>query len=253
MEVANEGFDELKQNILNLLQPTLQAPLNLVTNYSEDISAALDKAETPDSFKQALQGIQEGSHQISEVVEDFIALAEIKTGEAQNAFDLRAQPVPNVGMLLQMAAQEVKEEAETAGVTIETGQTGGKLPPVKIDYDGFFKGLSRFVAAMIKACEIGSGSTIYLQAEAKTEEVRLSAWHDGQSVSDELRMQIKALFTINSEKGIMGAAPFGPQLCLMKGVADVNNAKIFLETTAEGFDKFVIVLPLYQEHATMSM
>lgn len=251
LQVANEGFDNLKQSVLNLLQPNLRTPLNSVANYSENISALLQEAETPASFKQALRGIQQGSSQISELVEDFILLAEIKTGEAQHAFNMRAAPVPNSGVLLQMAAQEFERDTVQNGITIDTSRAGQKLPPVEIDYDGFFNALHRLIAAVLQACHDGNGQTVYFDARETSESIELRAWHDGAPLTETLRQKIEMLFESGIEDVIIDETGYGPQLCIVRGLTKINQGYVYLEQDAEGHDVFVISLPLYQERDTI--
>lgn len=251
LQVANEGFDNLKQSVLNLLQPNLRTPLNSVANYSENISELLQEAETPSSFKQALRGIQQGSSQISELVEDFILLAEIKTGEAQHAFNMRAAPVPNSGVLLQMAAQEFERDSLQNGVVIDTSGAGQRLPPVEIDYDGFFNGLQRLIAAVLQACHDGHGQTVHFEARETNDSVELLAWHDGEPLTPTLRQKIETLFEFGSEEGIIDETGYGPQLCIVHGLTRINQGHVYLEQDAKGHDVFVISLPLYQERDTI--
>jgi two-component system, sensor histidine kinase and response regulator len=102
----NQSFDDLKRSILGMLQPDFRGPLSLVTSYSQQLADSLQRAETDADLMTSLQGIKASSHRVTRLVEDFIAMAEYKTGEAKTAFEVRAEKLPNAGALLYEAAYE---------------------------------------------------------------------------------------------------------------------------------------------------
>lgn len=242
-EATAEDFDLLKQSILNLLQTDFRTPLATVSNYSSTLASELEQAQTTGELKQSLAGIQEGSLRISELVEDFITLAEVKTGEADHALKLRGAPMPNVGMLLHQVLQETDIAQKTAALTIvaEANQT---LPPVWIDYERLQVAFSRLVSVVADLCQHEQGQTIWLTAVADESHVYLHVRHDSSALEDDLAMLIERLFAHDDEQ-IVEKSSFGAALCLLNGVVKVHHGRVDLTTTHQPHDTFTITLPIY--------
>ncbi|MCP4416600.1 MAG: response regulator, partial [Chloroflexi bacterium] len=95
-----QSFDELKRSIINLITPDFRAPLAHVSEHSYNLAKALQDANTDQDLKHSLRGIQDNNLRLTQLIEDFISLAELKTGEAWTAHNLKAYPMQNIGSLL---------------------------------------------------------------------------------------------------------------------------------------------------------
>ena len=102
----NQSFENLKRSILAMLRPDFRGPLDLVTSYTQRLADSLEHAETDADMMASLQGIQASSQRLTRLVEDFIAMAEYKTGEARTSYTMRAELLKNVGAILYEAVYE---------------------------------------------------------------------------------------------------------------------------------------------------
>ncbi len=242
LDATAEDFEMLKQSILNLLQTDFRTPLASVSTYSSTLSSELERAKTASDLKRSLAGIQEGSLRISELVEDFITLAEVKTGEAHHALTLRGTPMSNIGLLLHQAAQTEEVRVKAGSLTI-IEEANSPLPPVWIDYERLQIAFVRLLSVTVDLCNYGEGTTIWLTAVADDEQVYLRVRHDSQALKEDLVTLIENLFTADDEK-IVEKTSFGAALCLVNGVVKVHHGRVQLTTTNQPNDTFTITLPI---------
>ncbi|MCA9979209.1 MAG: response regulator, partial [Anaerolineales bacterium] len=243
MEATAEDFEALKQSILNLLQTDFRTPLDSVSNYSSTLSSELEQARTANDLKHSLEGIQKGSLRISELVEDFITLAEVKTGEASHALKLRGTPMPNVGLLLHQASQteEIRQKIDGLALHANANQP---LPMVWIDYERFQIALVRLLSVVMDFCGHGQGTAVWLTAVADETHVHLAIRHDSRVLEPDLVALIELLFAEDDEQ-IIEKTSFGAALCLANGVIKVHHGRVQLTSTAQPNDTFTITLPIY--------
>jgi CheY-like chemotaxis protein len=78
---AQHSLEEIKRGILDLLQPDFKAPLASVDEYTQQLEQGLADIETDEDLKHSLQGIRQASDRLTNLVEEFIRLAKLKTGE----------------------------------------------------------------------------------------------------------------------------------------------------------------------------
>lgn len=244
--VSSKGFESLKQSILNLLQPSFSAPLNSVAGHSEMMAEALAQAETVDELTDSLRSIQQGSDQIAELVEEFILLAEIKTGEAENAFEVRGMTMPQVDTILYQAAQQRVGMASRLGIEIhEEREEGTAVGEVLVDYEGLLKGFERLVEAVLRLCRLGDGTAVYLASTVLPYAVQLKIWHNGRGLPDEQLAQVNDLFKHGDER-IVDMLSYGPKLCIVRNYVHIHQGSMALTATETHPNQITITLPLHK-------
>ncbi len=114
---VNQSFEALKRSILSMLQPDIRGPLDLVTSYSEKLAGDLESIQTDEDLVDSLHVIQESSERLTRLVEDFITMAEFRTGEADAAFRMRAMPENSIGLVFYEAAYVMQFEDDSGPFT----------------------------------------------------------------------------------------------------------------------------------------
>src|SRR6266851_1258831 len=118
---------DLKHTILTTLNHEFRTPLTYITTYADMLGD--DKIST-DELKEFMRGIQAGSDRLRHLVEDFILLVELQTGEAQQTFDRRCARLPDVLLLLNMALERVRPRAEARKVHL-VADYASPLPSIR--------------------------------------------------------------------------------------------------------------------------
>lgn len=236
--IAAQNFEELKRSILDLITPDFRLPLSSVAEYSEKLAVDLHEVETDAQLKESLHGIQNGSMRLTRLVEDLIALAELKTGEAEMAFALRAQPVTNIGAFLYDAAQHHRLKAEACGVSMRF-TLASNLPATFSDTSLLLTGLQRLVEMSIDYCKAQPQSQITLESACVGDEVHLSL-----CLPMRLPQNDEAAFLVVGTGGDGNKLSLSPGIDLIRGIVQLHHGRILIHEQAQQ-TRFTIALPIH--------
>jgi signal transduction histidine kinase len=237
-----QDFDELKRGILALLQPDFRNPLASVSDYSQRMATALQDVQTEQEMRDSLKGIQSASRRITRLVEDFIFLAEIRTGEAVSSFNLSSRPI-NTSMILIEAFDLNRPSAEQNGVTINHQVTMG-LPEARVDYDRLKSAVLRLINMLVDYCAIYQRGSVSVGSLFENDMIHLTFGIDDISFSGEKFEQISRLFALDNVNGLE-LSDYDPDLVVTKGIIDLHSGQIRIESRPGKSSRFVISLPVY--------
>lgn len=236
-----QDFDELKRGILDLLQPDFRNPLASVSDYSQKLATSLEKVQTEREMRDSLKGLQAASRKITRLVEDFIFLAEIRTGEATGSFYLSSRPA-NASLLLLEASDLIRSRAERQGIKIEC-DLSMELPQARIDYDRLKTGIQRLLILLIDYCTLYQRGSMLVKSSAEDEQVNLSLGIHGIGFTNDKFEQINSLFSQIDIKGTE-FSEYEPDLVVAKGIIDLHNGMIRIENEPGQSARFIISLPV---------
>ena len=80
---------DLKKGLLQILNHEFRTPLTYVTAYYEMLSDSLERFPNHQDFQEYLRGIQAGCIRLTKLIEDFILVIELRTGEFRSKFHQR--------------------------------------------------------------------------------------------------------------------------------------------------------------------
>jgi two-component system, sensor histidine kinase and response regulator len=105
-EVYDNAMSTLKRNILTILNHEFRTPLTFVVAYADMLN---DQAQqlSDEELLSFLRGVNTGALRLRRLIENFIQLVEMETGDAQKAYDLRKAPINNLLELIESARLEV--------------------------------------------------------------------------------------------------------------------------------------------------
>jgi len=242
-ELMAQSFEELKESILNLITPDFRLPLNAVADYSARLSDELRETHTPDQLKESLRGIQDGSRRLTRLIEDFIALAELKAGEAEIAYNLRVQPVYNLDLMFIEMGQMQAAAAEKLGVKVYY-PLSQDLPPIYGDSSMIIEGARRLVNIAVWFCtQQSERRQVHLEVAYDAQETYLSVRFRSEIVTAVLdNMQ-----AILADEGLDQIDMFelAPSLNIAKGYAHLNNGRLELTHDPNNTHTFIITLPVH--------
>ena len=109
-KILNDMFDDamssMKRNILTILNHEFRTPLTFVVAYADMLNDQTQSL-SDEELLAFLRGVNTGALRLRRLIENFIQLVEMETGDAQRSYDLRKAPVTNVTELLEGARLEV--------------------------------------------------------------------------------------------------------------------------------------------------
>lgn len=240
-QTMSQDFDVLKRSILELITPEFRVPLTSVANFSGQLEQNIQGAQTEDELKDSLQGIQKSSIRLNSLVEDFIALAELKTGEAQMAHDLRAQKITDIGLLPYEASQLFANRLANTNVQIHC-PIKADLPTVMGDRDRLMICTRRIIEfGLTKAQTNNSHYDIFLETTAVNDTVQLSHQFPGHLNADSLQIINQHLFENNVDD--LDIPQRIPSLSIVKGYIDLHESQLLIDNQPDHF-KITIALPV---------
>jgi len=153
-------ISDLKRTILTTLNHEFRTPLTYISTYADMLR---EKNVSAEEFKDFMRGIQVGSERLRHLVEDFIFLVELQTGEAQATFERRCAPLPDLGLLLRVALERCRAKADARQVTL-TEDLADPLPAVRADREFLLDAVLRLMDNAIKFSR-KAGGQVALRAQ----------------------------------------------------------------------------------------
>lgn len=240
-----QGFDDLKRSIINLITPDFRTPLASVSEHSDELAKALQNANTDSDLKHSLRGIQDSSLRLTRLIEDFISLAELKTGEAQTAHSLKAQPIHNLGGLIFETCQTLKQLDELSGWQIEM-TTLTDMPKVEVDWGTLQEALERLIAIGVQKSEPSAKEEILFSLyNGKSGKVEIVISFSAE-LSDETIAKLTEILA-KDEPDLLQFPDYGPSLYIARGYINLHQGNLLFSKGKQAGFYFAIQLPAFEE------
>ncbi len=124
--IYDGAMSELKHSILTILNHEFRTPLTFVVAYADMLNDQTQQLSNEDMLT-FLRGVNTGAMRLRRLIENFIQLVEMETGDAQKTYELRKAPITEIAELFENVRSEVYDMLHFANpfvVEIEPG-----LPP----------------------------------------------------------------------------------------------------------------------------
>ncbi len=241
-----QSFDDLKRSIINLISPDFRTPLASVSEHSDELAKALQDANTDSDLKHSLRGIQDNSLRLTRLIEDFISLAELKTGEAWTAHSLKSYPTANLGGMLFETCQVLKQREDMRGWQIDM-TTVAEMPKVKADANTLQEAIERLITIGVQQSEPSPRTEKILLSlyKGKSGTVDIVASFSSE-LSDETAEKFREILA-NEEPDLLQFPECAPSLYIAKGYTTLHNGKLLFGLGQPPGFHFVIQLPVYQD------
>jgi two-component system, sensor histidine kinase and response regulator len=236
--VRRQSFEELKRDILALLQPDFKMPLDSVTDYSQQLAVNLQTARTDADLRNSLQGLQEASARLTRLVEDFITLAEIKTGETEVSYQMRAAPFAADALLYSVGYQDWPLWPEIP-ISIDLN---GESAMIAGDEKAITQALDRLLATAAFLHERAGQGRVSLGLSVHPSEAALSVKLDDAAFTPDEAAEIAALFGGNDQTALHKVG-YGPGLTIVKGIVDLHGGRVQLDNQPDCYARFTLILP----------
>lgn len=247
----DQQVSSLKHSILTMLNHEFRTPLTLVTSYTEMISESGGKTDTAE-FEEFLRGIRKGSDRLRRLVEDFIFLVELESGEARKVYEWRRTLVTDLRALIEAAVAPYRSVAASRGLGLVVDVPQG-LPPLLADVEYLEdavrrlldnackfsqRGVIRVTAGLRQAVPTGAG-----EAEGQRDWVSIAVSDQGIGIAaEELPRIFEAFYQSNREK--LEQQGSGSGLAIVKGIVEMHGGQVEVESQPGVGSTFTIVLPV---------
>ncbi len=252
LQAAQEQqISSLKHSILTMLNHEFRTPLTLVTSYTEMMSESGAGGDTAE-FQEFLRGIRKGSERLRRLVEDFIFLVELESGEARKVYEWRRTLVTDLPALVEQAVAPYRETAASRGLRLVIDVPQG-LPPLLADVDYLEDALRRLLD---NACKFSRQGVIRVTAGLRPAPPTTAGEEGGQgdwvsiAVSDqgigiaaeELPRIFEAFYQSNRDR--LEQQGSGSGLAIVKGIVEMHGGRVEVKSQPGVGSTFTIVLPV---------
>jgi two-component system, sensor histidine kinase and response regulator len=241
IEMVNDSrITDVKRSILTILNHEFRTPLTYVVAYADMLNR--DAADLSyDEIRTFLKGVNAGADRLRRLIENFILLVELETGEAQRTYGWRKQRVSNFKDLLSQALAAEGPYAAEKDVPLELAADASDLPPVMADVEYLKAAVTRLIDNAIKFTD-KAGCAVTLAAYAEDQAVCFSVSDQGRGIpSDELESIFEVFYQIDRERFEDQGA--GAGLPIVKRIVEVHGGRIDVSSTPGQGSQFVIRLP----------
>jgi signal transduction histidine kinase len=241
-EVTEAEFDELKQQIINVLSHELRTPLTSVCGYTE---LALEEASTlqPDEFQQFLVGIKRGADRLTRLVEDLLWLVRLDTGQVQEEFRVLGTVNEDVASVVSRIGSMYEAQAKNKGLTL-VQKIEPVLPSVELYEPFLLDAVGRLLDNAIKFTR-EEGKHVYLKAQSVDDEVQIAVRDEGIGMTQENVEQLFSRFgQVNRSK--MEQQGIGMGLVISQALVQIHNGNITIESKLGKGSTFTIHLPVVE-------
>jgi signal transduction histidine kinase len=239
LEAAHDQqMASLKTTILATLSHEFRTPLTYISTYAEMVK---DKDLSSEEFKSFMQGVRSGSERLQKLVEDFIFLVELQTGEAQQLFEKRKVKFAMLPLLLQKAIADYLGLAATKQVQLVEAFPA-ELPAVWVDRDYVLNAVKRLLDNAIKFSKPGGG-TVTMLAQVTNGQVLIQVKDEGIGLKPSELARVFDVF-VQIDRAKMQQQGSGSGLAIANGIARMHGGAL-TATSAEGVGSvFTMSLPV---------
>lgn len=237
----DEEIADIKHRILVMLSHEFRTPLAYVVNYAQLLETDREAISSED-FQQFVGGIKKGAMRLHELVEDFITLVELQTGEAENAYRLRRAEMSDFSAWLRTVGRRYTQAAVEAGLELVIDVPDG-LPDLVVDEVYLADAIGRLLDNAIKFTRV-EGKQVRLMAEVAGKRLRLAVEDQGQGMPpQEMEAVFDAMYQIDRAKREQQGTGSGLAIC--KGIVELHGGRVHGESRHGEGSTFTIELPIF--------
>ena len=229
--------------MLELLLAEFNVPLDNVKQYTDRLSDSLAKVRSLEQFQEYLQGLEEGSNHVTRLVEDFIMLVELRTGETVDWFKLKSRPT-GANYVLHSAGTRLQSGYDWLEVEIRYNLVAGD-DEVLFDPQLLGKCLERLVEVVLGACPRDMPVKMILASTAEGEYVLLQVGSPDAVLDSETVSWLND--ALNSRQVFVpGLSDFNLALVLVKGIIHYHGGALSVQSGPGHGLTYVVSLPAYK-------
>ena len=242
-QATQAEFDQLKQQIITVLGHELRTPLTYVLGYT-DLALEDLPSLSPDELENLLLGVKQGADRLALMVEDFLLLIRLDSGQAAKEFRTLAQVYADWGMVVENAIREHKEQATANGVTLEMALPSD-LPPVRVCEPFLMDALGRLLDNAIKFSR-EAGALVTVSARRVDEWAEIAVRDEGVGIAaQDIPHLFERFRQIDREE--MEQQGRGLGLAIAQELISLHEGEIAVESELGVGSTFTIRLPVVKQ------
>ena len=235
-----EVMSNLKRQILTILNHEFRTPLTFVVAYADMLNEPDAQQLSQQEILTYLKGVSGGAERLRNLIENFILLVEIETGDIKSTYNWRKRKVENVNDLFTAARDRVKPFEEQTPRDIRT-QVEGEIPAFEADPEYLTIAICHLLQNAIKFSE--PDKPITLSAKVDEGRLYLRVKDEGRGIPKlELDNIWESFYQIDRARNEDQGA--GAGLTIVRGIAELHGGTVGVTSEPGVGSTFEIILPL---------
>jgi two-component system sensor histidine kinase/response regulator len=231
------AIGDIKRNILTILNHEFRTPLTSVVGYSDMLQDGDVSQMNANEIKSYLTEINSGAIRLRRLVENFITLVDLRTGDAQKNYEGRRQIITSVDTILKNAIEKVfNNEKVTCECQLIMDDT---LPHIIGDAEYIHIIFNELLNNSVKFTT--NSQPVLVEARNVEHKLLIKIRNFGRSIRPEHIQYIWDEF-YQSERAEFEDQGAGSGLAIVKGLIELHNAEIFVES-ANDQTCFTLIFP----------
>ncbi len=238
-QATEAEFEEIKQQIANVLSHELRTPLTYIAGYTElaleDISGL-----SPEELQSFLLRIKRGSDRLNHLVEDLLLSVQLDTGRTGQEYEAFAHREEQLNTLVERVVTGWQIQAQQQGVTLSV-TLGDELPPVRLHEEMLSNALSRLIDNALKFSR-GPEQRVEIRTEGAVEEVKIVISDNGVGMAEaDVPKAFERFQQLNRAQMEQQGAGMG--LYIANALVQLHGGEISVESEPGVGSTFTIHLP----------
>ena len=238
-DVQEGAISSVKRNILTILNHEFRTPLTLVVAYADMLKDNDVEQMNEEELLLFLREINSGASRLRRLVENFIILVELETGDAAKTYAWRKSVISDVDTIVKAALDRYTEDPKISHVCQLTMTE--PLPSIEGDREFLLMLVSELINNAIKFSE--EETTVKVEVNRKDDALCISVRDQGRGISAEKMQDIWDIFyqAEREEHEDQGA---GSGLAIVQGLADLHQGRMEVESEPNKGSCFTLILPI---------
>jgi two-component system sensor histidine kinase/response regulator len=236
----SDVMSTLKRQILTILNHEFRTPLTFVVAYADMLNEPETQKLSHEEILSYLKGVSGGAERLRNLIENFILLVEIETGDVNNTFSWRKCPIDDVELLLLSAVERARPFTENHQYPFVV-QVDGAVPSFVGDNEYLTSALCHLLQNAIKFSD--PGKPIVIGAKAGDGHVKLWVKDEGRGIAKaELENIWQPFYQIDrTQYEDQGA---GAGLAIVRGLAELHGGTVEVSSEPGVGSTFTLTLPI---------
>lgn len=234
----NSAMTQMKRNILTILNHEFRTPLTFVVAYADMLNTPEPQKLDNSEMLTFLKGISSGADRLRSLIENFILLVELETGEARETYEWRKQPIRIPDLLAAARAQVFEQEGvyHACEMRIEN-----EIPPFVGDEDYLRRAVIHLLSNAVKFSP--AEQPVYLSARSDGDSLYIHVQDGGRGIPPEEIDQIwSSFYQVN--RGFYEDQGAGSGLAIVRRVTELHGGEVLVESEVGAGSIFTLRLPL---------
>lgn len=237
--VQEEEISDIKRNILTILNHEFRTPLTLVVAYADMLKDYETDSITRLELLEFLKGVNSGADRLRRLIENFILLVELETGNAERTFEWRKHEIHDLSEIIGSAQRQAgNDENKQRNFEVEVCPP---LPAVIGDHEYLIVAVRELIDNAIKFSN--HDKPIRIRVIQQGDYVNISVQDEGRGIpKTEFENIWRSFYQISRE--VHEDQGTGTGLALVKGIMKLHGGKAELESEEEKGSRFTLLLPI---------